>query len=51
MLATKSGTTQIDHVVVSKYGLFTIETKNYRGKIYGDDARDKWTQVIVTNVK
>lgn len=50
MLATKSGTTQIDHVVVSKYGLFTIETKNYRGKIYGDDARDKWTQVIVTNV-
>ena len=29
---TENGTTQIDHVVVSKYGIFTIETKNYRGE-------------------
>lgn len=47
---TEKGTTQIDHIVVSKYGLFTIETKNYRGEIYGDDNRQEWTQLIVTNV-
>ena len=41
---TEKGTTQIDHLVVSKYGIFTIETKNYRGEIYGDDNRKEWTQ-------
>ena len=45
---TEKGTTQIDHLVVSKYGIFTIETKNYRGEIYGDDIRKEWTQLIVT---
>lgn len=50
VLRTDKGTTQIDHVVVSKYGVFTIETKNYRGEIYGDDKRQKWTQLIVTKV-
>jgi len=47
---TERGTAQIDHVVVSKYGIFAIETKNYRGEIYGDDKRQKWTQLIVTEV-
>jgi hypothetical protein len=47
---TEKGTTQIDHVVVSKYGVFAIETKNYRGEIYGDDNRQDWTQMIVTEV-
>lgn len=50
VLKTDKGTTQIDHVVVSKYGIFTIETKNYRGDIYGDDKRNEWTQLIVTKV-
>ena len=39
VLRTDRGTTQIDHVVVSRYGVFAIETKNYRGEIYGDDNR------------
>jgi restriction system protein len=30
------GTTQIDHVVVSRYGIFVIETKNMTGWIFGD---------------
>lgn len=47
---TSKGTTQIDHIVVSKYGVFAIETKNYRGDIYGDDDRLEWKQVIVTDV-
>lgn len=50
ILPTEHGTTQIDHVVVSKYGIIAIETKNYRGEIYGDDTRKEWTQMIITNV-
>ena len=50
VLKTEKGTTQIDHIVVSKYGVFAIETKNYRGEIYGDDNRQQWTQIIVTEV-
>ncbi|MEK5443425.1 NERD domain-containing protein [Fredinandcohnia sp. FSL W7-1320] len=37
---------QIDHVVVSPYGIFVIETKNYKGWIYGDSKSKYWTQVI-----
>lgn len=51
VLKTGRGTTQIDHVVISKYGVFAIETKNYRGEIYGDDSREQWTQIIVTSVR
>ena len=37
-------TVQIDHIVVSVYGIFVIETKNYRGKIYGyEDAKNWYT--------
>ena len=50
ILKKGQGTTQIDHIVVSKYGIFAIETKNYRGDIYGDDARQQWTQIIKTEV-
>ncbi len=41
----KNGTTQIDHVIVSVYGLFVIETKNYKGWIFGDAKSRNWTQV------
>ena len=50
ILATNRGSTQIDHIVVSKYGVFVIEVKNYRGDIYGNDNREEWTQLIVTPV-
>lgn len=50
VLKTAGGTTQIDHVVVSKYGVFAIETKNYRGEIYGNDNRQEWKQIIVRDV-
>ena len=42
--------TQIDHIVVSKFGVFAIETKNYRGEIYGNDNIQEWKQIIVTKV-
>ena len=43
------GSTQIDHVVVSKFGIFTIETKDKTGWIFGDADQDEWTQVIFNN--
>lgn len=36
MLKTGKGTTQIDHVVISRYGIFVIETKSHKGTIFGD---------------
>lgn len=33
---------QIDHVVVTNYGIFVIETKNWSGWIYGDEKSQKW---------
>ena len=38
----KGRTTQIDHVVVSRYGIFVIETKNYSGYIYGSENAREW---------
>lgn len=37
---------QIDHIVVSAYGIFVIETKNYKGWIFGSDTSRQWTQNI-----
>jgi len=39
-------TTQIDHVVVSNYGIFCIETKSYKGWIFGNAKDEYWTQII-----
>jgi restriction system protein len=44
-IPTKRGTTQVDHIIVSKFGLFVIETKNYKGWIFADAKSAKWTQV------
>ncbi|SDB66668.1 NERD domain-containing protein [Butyrivibrio sp. INlla16] len=38
------GLTQIDHVVLSIYGIFVIETKNMRGHIYGSINGREWTK-------
>lgn len=46
IIQTDHGSTQIDHIVVSKYGLFVIETKDKTGWIFGDPKQDQWTQVI-----
>lgn len=44
MIPCAYGLTQIDHVVGSKYGVFVIETKNMRGKIYGGERAKEWTK-------
>lgn len=40
------GTTQIDHIIVSKYGIFVVETKNMKGWIFGSANQKQWTQKI-----
>jgi hypothetical protein len=39
-------TTQIDHLVLSIHGVFVIETKNYKGWIFGNEKSTYWTQTI-----
>ena len=41
-----TNTTQIDHIVVSDFGIFCIETKSYSGWIFGHAKQQHWTQVI-----
>lgn len=45
-LPLEDGTTQIDHVLVSRFGVFVIETKDYRGWIFANARHAKWTQVL-----
>jgi hypothetical protein len=46
MLMTSKGTSQIDHIVISPYGIFVIETKNYNGWIHGSDNSEYWTKTV-----
>lgn len=39
------GTTQIDHILVSRFGVFVIETKHYRGWLLASAEGRRWTQV------
>ncbi len=41
-----NGSSQIDHVVVSRFGIFVIENKDWSGWIYGSKNRGKWTQTL-----
>ncbi len=45
-LPTEDGTTQIDHVIVSVFGVFVVETKNMKGWIFGQEHQKQWTQKI-----
>jgi hypothetical protein len=45
-IPASGGTTQIDHVIVSRYGVFVVETKNYRGWIFGGERDASWTQSV-----
>ena len=40
----RGGLTQIDHLVKTRTALLIIETKNYRGRIYGRANDAQWTQ-------
>lgn len=43
---TLTKTSQIDHIIVSTFGIFCIETKGYKGKIYGKESYRQWCQYL-----
>jgi ribosomal protein L37AE/L43A len=45
-LPTEDGTTQIDHIIVSKFGVFVVETKNIKGWIFGSPNQKTWTKKV-----
>jgi hypothetical protein len=45
-LELNDGTTQIDHILVSRFGVFVIETKDYKGWIFAGANQANWTQVL-----
>ncbi len=46
MIKNNNQTYQIDHIVLSKFGIFVIEMKNYYGIIYGNEYKKIWTQKV-----
>lgn len=46
IIQRESWSTQIDHIIVSKYGVFVVETKNRSGWIFGNQTDNQWTQVL-----
>jgi hypothetical protein len=45
-LRLQGETTQIDHILVSRFGIFVVETKDYSGWIFAGSNDRYWTQVL-----
>lgn len=45
-LMTHDGSTQIDHILISPFGIFVIETKHMKGWIFGNENQAQWTQCL-----
>lgn len=45
-IRTNNGTTQIDHILVSRFGVFVIETKDHKGWIFAGATDKTWTKVL-----
>ncbi|MBC30954.1 MAG: hypothetical protein CMH48_08915 [Muricauda sp.] len=39
-------TSQVDHLIISIYGIYVIETKNYKGWIFGHEKSKYWSQTL-----
>ena len=46
MLGIGEKSAQIDNILITKKCAYIIETKNYRGRIYGSESDQKWYQTI-----
>lgn len=46
MIKDQNGTHQIDHIILSNYGIFVVEMKNYYGLIKGKEQDNKWYQYL-----
>ncbi len=49
VLKAPNGTTQIDQVIISKYGIFVVEVKAFKGWIFGNQKNPEWTQCLFNN--
>lgn len=49
MLNDNGKTRQIDHIAITEYGVYVIETKNYTGSIYGQENSNEWKKYIHNN--
>lgn len=49
MIKVNDETSQIDHIVISKFGIFVIEMKNYYGLIKGNEYNKNWQQYLGKN--
>ncbi len=49
IVPSKRGTAQIDHLLVSPFGIFVVETKNFSGHIFGSEHSQRWTQCFGRN--
>ncbi len=45
-LQLEDGTTQIDHILISRFGILVIETKHFSGWIFANPDQPTWTQVL-----
>ena len=45
VVPSRGGTTEIDHLLVSKFGIFVVETKYWSGWIFGTERERTWTRV------
>lgn len=46
IIPAPNGTTQIDNIVVSPFGVFVIEAKYFQGWIFGGAKQEKWTHTL-----
>jgi len=51
LFKTEQGFIQIDHLVISPYGLFMLEVNNLAGIIVGEESDPHWYQAITWRVK
>ena len=49
ILPTSRGSCEIDHLIVSPFGLFVIENKDRSGWIFGEESKRNWTAVHFKN--
>ncbi len=46
MIMEHSESTQIDHIVIGRSGIFVIETKNYKGTVVGNESSYQWHHYV-----
>lgn len=42
----QDGTSQIDNIIVSPFGIFVVEAKHWQGWIYGKEREAEWTHTL-----